>query len=62
MAINSEILRLELGIEKDEFEERYGDAIKDVVESQTKPVQEFERKYIIPLLGNWFKYNTTCTV
>ena len=49
MAINPELLRLELEMEKDEFEERYGEAIKEVVESQTKPVQEFERKYIIPL-------------
>lgn len=51
MAINPELLRLELGMEKNEFEERYGEAIKEVVESQAKPVQEFERKYIIPLLG-----------
>ena len=51
MAINPELLRLELGIDKDEFEERYGEAIKEVVESQTKPVQEFERKYIIPVFN-----------
>ena len=51
MAINPELLRMELGMGKKEFEERYGDIIRDIVESQTKPVQEFERKYIIPLLS-----------
>lgn len=51
IAIDPELLRLELEMEKDEFEERYGEAIKEVVTSQTKPVQEFERKYIIPLFN-----------
>ena len=51
IAFNPELLRMELGMGKKEFEERYGDIIRDIVESQTKPVQEFERKYIIPLLS-----------
>lgn len=48
MAINPELLRLELGIPKQEFEEKYADMIQEIIQNQAKPTQEFELKYRIP--------------
>ena len=46
-AFNPELLRLEMGLSKKEFEEKYGEIIEDLVKSQTKISQEFERKYVV---------------
>ncbi|MCI9177891.1 MAG: HD domain-containing protein [Clostridia bacterium] len=48
LAINPELLRLELGISKKEFEKNYAAIIQEVITSQAKPVQDFELKYVIP--------------
>ncbi len=47
IAINLELLRLELGISKEEFQNRYMDTLKDIIENQSKPVQDFELKYLL---------------
>lgn len=47
MAINPELLRLELGISKEEFNQRYADILQEIITNQAKPTQEFELKYIM---------------
>ena len=47
LAINPEIIRLELGLSKKEFDEKYGDTIKEVISSLTKPQEEFELRYVL---------------
>lgn len=47
IAINPELLRLELGIPEQEFKAKYADILKDIINSQSKPVQEFELKYVL---------------
>lgn len=51
IAINLELLRLELGISTQEFQSKYADILKDIIANQSKPVQEFELKYIITKPG-----------
>lgn len=45
-AINPEILRLELGMEEKDFQERYAEVVQEIIENQSKPTQEFELKYV----------------
>lgn len=47
MAINPELLRLELGISQEEFQSKYEDILKDIITNQSKPIQDFELKYLI---------------
>lgn len=47
IAINPQLLRLELGISEQEFQAKYLDMLNDVITNQLKPVQEFELKYIL---------------
>ena len=47
MAINPELLRLELGLSQEEFQSKYADILKDIITNQSKPVQDFELKYLI---------------
>lgn len=51
MAINPQILRLELGMTKQEFDEKYGDIIQEIIQGETKPRQEFELKYVLSQQG-----------
>lgn len=47
VAFNQELLRLEMGLSKEEFDAKYGEIVKDLIESQTRIPQEFEKKYMI---------------
>lgn len=47
VAINPEILRLELGIAKEEFDQKYSKPLQEVMQTITKPKDELELKYII---------------
>lgn len=47
IAINPELLRLELGLSQEEFQSKYADILKDIITNQSKPVQDFELKYLV---------------
>lgn len=47
IAINPELLRLELGLSQDEFQSKYADILKDIITNQSKPIQDFELKYLL---------------
>lgn len=47
VAINPEMIRLELGISKEQFEEKYEGIIKEVISTVTKSKDEFELRYVI---------------
>lgn len=51
MAINPELLRLELGVSQEEFQSKYADILKDIITNQAKPVQDFELKYLLTEQG-----------
>lgn len=55
IAINIELLRLELGLLPEEFQSRYVDLLEDIITNQSKPIQEFELKYIITKQGVYAK-------
>lgn len=46
-AISMEMLRLELGISKEEFEEKYRKTVEEVISTVTKSKDEFELRYIL---------------
>lgn len=48
IAINPELLRLELGMSKQEFQTRYAETVQEIITSQAKPIQDFELKYVVP--------------
>ena len=48
VAINPELLRLELGISKEEFKAKYEEILQEIITSQTRPKQDFELKYMLP--------------
>lgn len=48
IAINTELLRLELGLSKQEFQSRYAEIVQEIITSQAKPIQDFELKYVVP--------------
>lgn len=47
IAISKEMIRLELGISKEEFEEKYQRKIEEVIRTVTKPKDEFELRYVV---------------
>ena len=47
VAINPEMIRLELGVTKEEFEEKYAGTIEEIISTVTKPKDEFELRYVI---------------
>lgn len=47
IAINPEILRLELGISQQEYDEKYREIVQEIISNQAKPKQEFELKYVL---------------
>lgn len=47
IAMNLELLRLELGLSQEEFQSKYADILKDIITNQSKPVQDFELKYLV---------------
>lgn len=47
LAFNPELLRLELGMKKEEFERKYGDTIREIIRNQQRPLQELELKYVL---------------
>lgn len=51
IAINPELLRLELGLSQEEFRSKYADLLKDIITNQSKPVQDFELKYLLTEKG-----------
>lgn len=46
-AISFEMLRLELGVSKEEFEQAYKSIIEEVISIITKPKDEFELRYVL---------------
>ncbi len=55
IAINPELLRLEMGMSKEEFNSTYADTIKEIIQDQTKPRQEFELKYVLTKNGIYYQ-------
>ena len=51
LAFNPEYLRIELGLSKNEFDKQYLDVINEIITNQSKPIQEFELKYLVPQGG-----------
>ena len=51
VAINKELIRLELGISKEEFDAKYKDTINEIIKTIEKPKDEFELKYIVQNIG-----------
>lgn len=47
VAISKEMLRLELGISKEEFEEKYDGIVDEVISTITKSKDEFELRYVL---------------
>ena len=47
VAISPEMIRLELGISKEEFDEKYKRTIEEVISTITKSKDEFELRYVI---------------
>ena len=47
VAISKEMLRLELGVSKKEFSEKYEDVVDEVISTLTKPKDEFELRYVL---------------
>ena len=47
VAISPEMLRLELGISKEEFDEKYKRTVEEVVSTVTKSKDEFELRYVL---------------
>lgn len=47
VAINPEMIRLELGVSKEEFEQKYAGTINEIITTVTKPKDEFELRYVI---------------
>lgn len=46
-AISMEMLRLELGVSKKEFKDKYEKIIREIIKSIVKPTHEFELRYIL---------------
>jgi len=47
IGISKEMIRLELGVSKEEFEEKYQDTIEQIIQTVTKPKDEFELRYVV---------------
>lgn len=47
IAISEEMIRLELGITKDEYDKKYKNIVQEVISNVTKPKDEFELRYVI---------------
>lgn len=47
VAISKEMLRLEIGVSKEEFSEKYEDVVDEVISTLTKPKDEFELRYVL---------------
>jgi len=47
VAISLEMIRLELGLSKEEFDEKYKGTIEEVISTVTKPKDEFELRYVV---------------
>lgn len=47
IALSKEMLRLELGISKEEFEEKYEKIVDEVISTVTKAKDEFELRYVL---------------
>ena len=47
MAMNPQVLRLELGMSELEFHQKYADIIQEIMSGETKPRQEFELRYVL---------------
>lgn len=47
IAISMEMIRLELGVSKEEFEDKYEKTLQEVIKSIVKPKEEFELRYVL---------------
>lgn len=47
IAISQEMIRLELGVSKEEFKEKYQGTIEEIISTVTKPKDEFELRYVV---------------
>lgn len=47
MAMNPQVLRLELGMSEPEFHQKYADMVQEIMSGEMKPRQEFELRYVL---------------